>query len=693
MNERLVLYCPLRHLVLSAALSGLVSALTPSDTLAGGTTVDPSPVDHAAGNLAPPSRRIPSPLPDHPGNVYLDGEDVRIAVPQGVPAPPLSWRALDDRLSLVKSGVLTAPPVDGRPPTLELGRLGVGWYRVEFGPPEAPTPVFTTAAVVARLKAPTPAHSPISVDSASAWFARDDREQQRRLANLASLAGVNWVRDRLRWADLQPTDGPLKPGSTTYDTSADAQHEAGLNVLQVFHDTPSWARGPSGQSGQFAPDLRHLYRFTCELARRFQGRVQAWEPWNEANVASFGAHTVDQMCSWQKAAWLGFKAGDPTVLVGWNATAAVPTPAHTEGLLANRVWPYFDTYNIHTYDWSHGYLTLWKPARDALAGRPLWITEADRGVPHLKNPPWFDLDPHHERLKAEWIAQSYASSLFAGAQRHFHFILGQYHEPQGVQFGLLRLDLTPRMPYVALAAVGRCLAGARTLGRWRPGHDVNVYAFRASPDGTEHDMLVLWAEKEVDWSGRGQSTADWRLPPTLQVDHVMDYLGRPLGRDLPAPLTSAPVFVSLPAGQAKTLPLEPPPPPETWRGDAPSSLVLQMSASREVTCKVEDLQWSEAYAYRATEGVPLELKLHVYNFSAERTQGDIEAARHPPGWTVSLQPSGYSTTPMERHTLAATVLIPDRAQVRDGWIILEARNHLGRQATLAFRVVAPSSPP
>ena len=41
------------------------------------------------------------------------------------------------------------------------------------------------------------------------------------------------------------------------------------------------------------------------------------------------------MCSWQKAAWLGFKAGNPDVIVGWNATAAVPTPAHTEGLLTN----------------------------------------------------------------------------------------------------------------------------------------------------------------------------------------------------------------------------------------------------------------------------------------------------------------------------------------------------------------------
>jgi len=222
--------------------------------------------------------------------------------------------------------------------------------------------------------------------------------------------------------------------------------------------------------------------------------------------------SVDQMCSWQKAAWLGFKAGAPEVIVGWNATAAVPTPAHTEGALANETWPCFDTYNIHTYDWSHAYADLWKPAREAAAGRPLWITEADRGTPHLKNAPWFDQEPRLERLKAEWMAQAYASSLFAGAQRHFHFILGNYQEPNGVQFGLLRLDLTPRPAYVALAAVGRCLAGARPLGRWQPGQDVQVYAFRARPDGVERD-----------------------------------------------------VFVFLPAGQAASLPLEAPPSLASWR--------------------------------------------------------------------------------------------------------------------------------
>ncbi len=645
-----------------------------------------SPTPKATANPRATQRESPRPLPDHPGNVFLAGETVRIPLPSTLPAAAIEWRLLDDQRRVLRSGALPSATKAERE-LLPVGTLEIGWYRLEFGTANEPDQAWTSLAVLRRLSKPVPADSPVAVDSATAWFAPNGAAQQKRLANLAALAGVSWVRDRLRWNEIQPQPGELKLPPTTYDTSADAQRDAGLQVLQVFHDTPRWAQAVGDGSGRFAPDLRHVYELGRQLAFRFQGRIAAWEPWNEANVATFGAHTVDQMCSWQKAAWLGFKAGDPNVLVGWNATAAVPTPAHTEGLLANETWPYFDTYNIHTYDWSHGYAELWKPARAAAAGRPIWITEADRGTPHLKNPPWFDQDPHLEQLKAEWMAQSYASSLFAGAQRHFHFILGNYLEPNGVQFGLLRLDLTPRPAYVALAAVGRCLAGARALGRWQPGQSVQVYAFRAQPDGQERDVLVVWAEKEVDWDGRGRTTADWKLPAQLNVQAVVDYLGRSWGTNFPTPLTSAPVFVLLPTGQAGSLPLEAPPRLADPLAGSASSVVLQMVLPRAATRKVEDLPWSEGYAYQITPGQSLEFKLHVYNFGSNAVAGRLQVTRQPPNWDATLTAADFNVAGMDRGELTGALRIPSDATPRDGWVVLRADCGPQAQPVLAFRVV------
>ena len=640
--------------------------------------------DEAASTV--PHRAVPLPLPEHPGNIYLEGQTVSIVVPEGVSEPETAWRLYDDSGAPRRSGTLAAA-APGTVSRLDMGRLGIGWYRLEFGPPEQPLELFTTAAVLGRLQAPTPADSPVCVDSAASWFALDDAEGQRRLARFAALAGVNWVRDRLRWRDLQPEDGPLKPGPTTYDTAARIQHEEGLKVLQVFHDTPPWARETPTAGGRFAPDLRHVHRLAGLLAGRFQGVVQAWEPWNEGNVATFGAHTVDQLCAWQKAAWLGFKSADPELLVGWNVTTGVPTDQQTDGLLANEVWPYTDTYNIHTYDWSHAYAELWQPARRATSGRPLWITEADRGTPHLKRAPFFDQDPRLERLKAEWIAQSYATSLFAGARRHFHFILGHYHEPNEIQFGLLRLDLTPRPAYVALAAVGRYLAGARVLGRWRPAPDVHVYAFQAQPDGVTQDVLAIWAERDVDWDGRGQTRVNWNLPEHLQVRETVDYLGRSLSGALPSPLTSAPVFVLLPAGQATTLPLEPPPPLAPWRTGAPSPLVLQLELPRAATVRVEDLPWSEGYAYQVTDGEPIELTLHLYNFATEPARGQLKLESAPAGWDVTLPSEDFELDPRERQTWRGRVRVPADAAIRDGWIRVRAESGALGRPVLAFRVI------
>jgi glycerophosphoryl diester phosphodiesterase len=660
-----------------------VDGIITDDPVRVGASLRPEPDEEVK---APATRRVPVPRDDHPGNVYLEGQEVSVRLPDGLPGGEITWRLLDDRNHETRRGQITGSVVESRQ-SLELGALGAGWYRIEFDGPGSTNRPWTTAAVLPRLRAPVPGDSPVCVDSATAWFARNDPEGQGRLANLAALAGVNWVRDRLRWGELQPTPGALIADRTTYDTAAEIQHREGLKVLQVFHDTPPWGREEPRASGRFAPDLRHVYRLGAALADRFHGRVQAWEPWNEANVATFGGHTVDRMCSWQKAAWLGFKSRDPTLIVGWNVTAAVPTPAQTVGVLANETWPFYDTYNIHTYDWSHAYADLWAPARAATAGRPLWITEADRGTRHLGNEPWFDIEPRLERLKAEWIAQSYASSLFAGGRRHFHFILGHYHEPNEVQFGLLRLDLTPRPAYVALAAVGRHLAGARVLGRWRPIDDLQVHAFRARPDGVEQDVLVIWAERDVEWAGRGGTAVEWRLPNTVDVLGAWDYLGRERAAGLPKEIRSAPWFVHLPAGQASTLPLEPPPalaPRQSKTRACP--VVLQLTLPRSAEVRVEDLPWSEGHAYAAAKGEWLELPIEVYNFASDRVEGGFRVADQPPDWQVEFPDHRLRLDTMERETVVGRLRLPEATQTGDGWVVLRGEWGPQGKSALAFRV-------
>jgi hypothetical protein len=613
-------------------------------------------LDNPEQGLPKIERTIPAPLPDHPGNIYLEGESVSIRVGPDIPQSAAIWILYDDAHKKLKEGpVLQA---GYRAESISIGALPIGWYRMEFADADGKPSGWTTAAVLKKLAAPTPLDSPVCVDTAMAWFARDNAAEQERHANLATLAGVNWVRDRITWKDMQPQRAKTTDARTTYDMAADIQSKAGLRVLQVFHYSADWATeaadGPD-PGKHFPRDLRDMYNLGKAMAQRFHGKVHAWEPWNEANIEMFGGQTVDEMCSLQKAAYLGFKAGDPDVIVGWNVYTTLPTKQHTQGLADNGTFPYYDTYNIHTYEWHHDYARLWEPARQAAGGKPLWVTEADRGIPFETPAPWYEQSQENEMHKARYIAQAYACSLSAGCTRHFQFILGNFaEEANHTQFGLLRKDFTPRPAYAAFAAVGRFLAGAKFLTIWKfPDQpDTKMYVFNARPDGKDRQVIILWAEKPVDWAERNKTTAPWPLPENIRIEQVYDYLGRPIER--PQQIGGAAVFVvcepqiavpdaSPVASHPENLPACP--------------VVLQIQMPRDLRVKIAPIEWSQGFEYQVPTGQETPLVMYAYNFSDAAADGTVKLANLPAGWTLEPKDWPIKIAPMDRQRFEAKLKI------------------------------------
>ncbi len=190
-------------------------------------------------------RRVPSPLPDHPGNIYLLGEPVFIRVGAEIPEAAVKWTVLNAERKPVATGDLVA--AGKRLDVIAAGALPVGWYRAEFIRADGQPAGWTSAAVLQPLTEPTPFDSPICLDTAMAWFARDDAAEQARHANLAALAGVNWVRDRIAWREMEPERGVYAGHPNNYD--------------HVAQD--SGGRGPPRPAG--------LPRFTCVGGRQAAG--------------------------------------------------------------------------------------------------------------------------------------------------------------------------------------------------------------------------------------------------------------------------------------------------------------------------------------------------------------------------------------------------------------------------------------
>ena len=546
--------------------------------------------------LAAP-RAIPSPLPDHPGNVYLAGEKISVIIPV---LDLATWRVTDYDGKTVAEGRTTS----GR---AEFGPLPVGWYELRWGEGDSPDRR-TSLAVLQRLAAPTPETSPIGIDVAMAWFYKEP--QMPAAANLCTLAGVNWVRDRLSWGEMEKKRGEFAPAPTKYDASARIQSAAGLRVLQVNHISVGWAN-PNYK--RFPADLRDAHRFYREMARRWAGQVAAFEPWNEADIDGFGGHTGAEMASMQKAACLGLKEGNPGVVACQNVFASA-NKAILEDLAANQAWPYFDTFNLHHYAKTDDYPGIYAAFRTASAGRPLWTTEFSMPVPwsgdeKRKEPSDADL-----RVQSERVAKAFAAALHEGSVAAFYFLLPHYVEGK-TQFGILRPDLTPRPAYVALAVVGRLLADARPMGRLKDvPQNVRAFVFRARPGGEEREVMVAWTS---------EGTAE--LPPPDVPVALFDHLGRPregLGphlciedssgnmrnvqRALPLQLSSAPLLAVYATGTFAKMPLDPLPlsaqrPPEM----TPSPVVLQAVWPTQRV----DLKRS---AYRIAAGKPETVPVYIY---------------------------------------------------------------------------------
>lgn len=554
-------------------------------------------------------RTIPQPLPGRPGNVFLAGEHVAVPLPGTAKG---SWRLLDYE----ERELAQVVPASGR---ATLGPLPVGFYRLR--PVDGPANQWVSLAVLPPLRAPTPYTSPIGLDVAMAWFYPPDK--MPAVANLCALAGVNWVRDRLNWAHMEPQRGQWVR-TNQYDASAAAQTAAGLRVLQVAHLSPKWA---NPDSKRFPLDLRDAFHFWQTMARRWRGQVPAFEPWNEADIAMFGGHTGAEMASLQKAAYLGLKAGNPEVIACLNVLA-LPNPAHLADLQANAAWPYFDTYNFHHYEPFDRYPRLYAQHRAVSAGRPLWVTECAlpvkwAGDPQLKEPTDADL-----RVQAERVAKTFACALHEGPSAVFYFLLPHYVEGQ-TQFGLLRPDLTPRPGYVALAAVGRWLADAKPLGRLRSAHPgLRAFVFEARPDGRRGAVLVAWTTN-------GQ--AQLRLPTA--PEGVVDHLGRPLPTASELQLSPAPVFALLPRSAAGRLDLEPPPQAAPRLKATPSPLVLHALWPKEQVALKDS-------AYRIRPGTVTRIPLYLYNFGPRTAQGRLNVTG-PADWQVALAEVPGQAAPQE----------------------------------------------
>lgn len=157
-------------------------------------------------------------------------------------------------------------------------------------------------------------------EDGSAW------QDRGRVLQISKNSEIYWLRQQIAWEDLQDRSGQIFWGEL--DQIVDDAHNAGMGVLLSVVRSPSWAT-PDGRNGMPAREYFGTFaNFMGQMAARYRNKVQAYQVWNEPNLAVENAGTVADASYYVDllaGAYDAIKAADPYAIVVSASPSATET--------------------------------------------------------------------------------------------------------------------------------------------------------------------------------------------------------------------------------------------------------------------------------------------------------------------------------------------------------------------------------
>jgi hypothetical protein len=183
---------------------------------------------------------------------------------------------------------------------------------------------------------------------------------QGRMCDVVTAGKTTGIRFDIPWYFAQPS-------ATTYnwtfiDNAVNLAYNRGFFILAVITSTPPWAAVSSNGNAYNRPANATDYANFCRaVATRYNGKIDAYEIWNEPNARSFFAPNPDPVfyTSMVKAGYTAIKSVNSAITVVAGALGPVPNSdglidANTflAGMYQNGVKGSFDALSFHPYDFT-----------------------------------------------------------------------------------------------------------------------------------------------------------------------------------------------------------------------------------------------------------------------------------------------------------------------------------------------------
>jgi len=222
-----------------------------------------------------------------------------------------------------------------------------------------PTPVAPTATSLPTAT-PTPTATPIPRDGPPplSFNGRTEFGAQvhcefdlQRNLDVARDMGVTWVKQQIRWGDIENVPGTVE--WACLDHVVEGAKQRGLKVMVSVTGAPVWSRGSilkSGRRDTLGPpdDLKTFGQFVASMLRRHPAGVagsgsaiRAVEVWNEPNLDRECKDGIDgaRYADLLKVTYVAIKAVDPSILV--ISAGIAPTPSKggsRQTYIDDRIW-------------------------------------------------------------------------------------------------------------------------------------------------------------------------------------------------------------------------------------------------------------------------------------------------------------------------------------------------------------------
>lgn len=296
--------------------------------------------------------------------------------------------------------------------------------------------------------------------------------------------GFTWGKGFVDWSRVEPEQDDYV--WIDVDNTVEGFERAGVKTLLRVHNTPAWARPEETTVSHPPTNTKTLSAFAETLATRYQGRVEAYEIWNEPNLAFEWGNEWPEPARYAElvnAAAPALRAGDPNAAVVAGALAVTGTGSdraigdldYLRSFYAATPTGAYDALSTHPYGFGRPPAT---PPDEALglrraeehraimeahgdADTPLWLTE----VGWIQQAPAWNLGEHGQgavtaaQQAVYWRdAARYIEANWPWAQTVFVFNLDfstvpWYNSDEQMRwYALLNPDGSPQPAYSALRA-------------------------------------------------------------------------------------------------------------------------------------------------------------------------------------------------------------------------------------------------